>query len=177
MINPLLLCFPKQTLCVQPHERLHGSFYTRVACSSQDGCRCVAKKAEVQRGGGADDRRALLRWTGGRVPLRGAGSTSVRWVAIAFTTNLSGDGELGGVFSILAKQVREEAATCVDEPVTYLGREVKCLAWAELILKTEIFTFKIIKLTSKMHFPIFLFHVIYCNTLMLHLWQPPSALN
>lgn len=45
-----------------------------------------------------------------------------------FSTNLAGDGELGGIFAVLAKQVREEAATCVDEPVAYLEKERECLA-------------------------------------------------
>lgn len=56
-------------------------------------------------------------------------------MAVAFTANLAGDGELGGIFAILAEQVGEEAATCVDEPVTYLGREEEILALTtELIL-------------------------------------------
>lgn len=37
-----------------------------------------------------------------------------------FSSNLARDGELGGIFAIFAKQVREQAATCIDEPVAYL---------------------------------------------------------
>lgn len=44
-------------------------------------------------------------------------------MAFTFATNLAGDGELSGVFSILAKQVREETSTGIDEPVTYLGKD------------------------------------------------------
>lgn len=46
-------------------------------------------------------------------------------MAFTFSANLAGDGELGGIFAVLAEQVREEAATCVDEPVTYLGEKKK----------------------------------------------------
>lgn len=49
-------------------------------------------------------------------------------MTFTFPTNLAGDGELGGIFAVLAKQVGEEAATCVDEPVTYLGKEEGCVA-------------------------------------------------
>lgn len=61
-------------------------------------------------------------------PLRGraafwrAGLAPVRLVAVAFGPDLAGDGELGGILAILAEQVGEEAAACVDEPVTYLER-------------------------------------------------------
>lgn len=60
-----------------------------------------------------------------------------------FTTNLAGDGELGGIFAILAKQVREEAATGIDEPVTYLGKEMEYLSYTKLILTAymDIFHF------------------------------------
>lgn len=44
-------------------------------------------------------------------------------MAFIFTANLAGDGKLGGIFAILAKQVREEAATRIDKPVTDLGKE------------------------------------------------------
>lgn len=55
----------------------------------------------------------------------GARSTACGRVAFTFTTELAGDGELGGVFPILAEQVREEAATCVNKPVTYLLKDDK----------------------------------------------------
>lgn len=58
-----------------------------------------------------------------------------------FSTNLAGDGELGGIFAVLAKQVREEAATCVDEPVAYLEKERECLALTQLTLLTRKFFF------------------------------------
>ena len=67
-----------------------------------------------------------------------AGSTSIRRVTFNFTTNLARDGELGGVFSVLPKQIREEAPTCVDEPVTYLGIDGRFLASTELIRTTDI---------------------------------------
>lgn len=51
----------------------------------------------------------------------------MRRVAFTFTANLAGDSKLGGIFAIFAEQVREEAATCVDEPVTYLGKEEEIL--------------------------------------------------
>lgn len=44
-------------------------------------------------------------------------------MAFTLNTNLAGDGEFGGVFAILPKQVRKEAPPCVYEPVTYLGKE------------------------------------------------------
>lgn len=56
-----------------------------------------------------NDRWALRQWVG-------------RGVALISTYNLARDGELGGIFAILAKQVREQAATRVDEPVTDLGK-------------------------------------------------------
>lgn len=56
-----------------------------------------------------NDRWALRQWVG-------------RGVALISTYNLARDGKLGGIFAILAKQVREQAATCVDEPVTDLGK-------------------------------------------------------
>lgn len=56
-----------------------------------------------------NDRWALRQWVG-------------RGVALISTYNLARDGELGGIFAVLAKQVREQAATCVDEPVTDLGK-------------------------------------------------------
>lgn len=39
-----------------------------------------------------------------------------------FTTYFTRDGEFGGIFAVLAKQVREQAASCVDEPVTNLEK-------------------------------------------------------
>lgn len=64
-------------------------------------------------------------------------------MAFTFTTNLAGDGELGGIFAILAKQVREEAATCIDEPVTYLGKEAEFLSYTELILTAYMDVFHV----------------------------------
>lgn len=49
-------------------------------------------------------------------------ASSAGGVPLISTYNLARDGELGGIFAILAKQVREQAATCVDEPVTDLGK-------------------------------------------------------
>lgn len=50
-------------------------------------------------------------------------------MAFTLTADLAGDGELRGVFSILAKQVGEEAAACIDEPVTYLRKDkrISCI--------------------------------------------------
>lgn len=62
-----------------------------------------------------------------------AGSTSSGRVAFTLNTDLAGDGELGGVFAVLPKQVREEAAACVDEPVTYLGKEERFRTLIQLV--------------------------------------------
>lgn len=58
-----------------------------------------------------------------------------------FSTNLAGDGELGGIFAVLAKQVREEAATCVDEPVAYLEKERECLVNTTDTAYKDVFLF------------------------------------
>lgn len=68
-----------------------------------------------------------------------AASTSIRRVPFVSTTNLTRDGELGGIFAILAKKVREQAATCIDEPVTYLQHgEVGLARQAEFLLLRRV---------------------------------------
>lgn len=44
-------------------------------------------------------------------------------MGLGFTDDLTGDGELGGIFAILAKQIRQKAAAGVDEPVADLGKQ------------------------------------------------------
>lgn len=122
--STLFLRFPQKTLCIKLHQRLDRFLLTGVAGSCQNSCCCVPKKTEVQCGGRADDRRSLLGW----VAFWRDGSTSIRRVAFIFTANLAGDGKLGGIFAILAKQVREEAATRIDKPVTDLGKEWEWLS-------------------------------------------------
>lgn len=46
-------------------------------------------------------------------------------MGLGFTDNLTGDGELGGIFAILAKQIRQKAAAGIDEPVADLRKQTK----------------------------------------------------
>lgn len=69
-----------------------------------------------------NDRWALRQWAGRGVAFCEGDASSAGGVPLISTYNLARDGELGGIFAILAKQVREQAATCVDEPVTDLGK-------------------------------------------------------
>lgn len=60
-------------------------------------------------------------------------------MAFNFTANLAGDSKLGGIFAIFAEQVREEAATSIDEPVTYLQhREVGLARQTEFLLLRRV---------------------------------------
>lgn len=122
-IGLLFLRFPQEALGVELHQRLDRPFLARVARSSQNSCRRVSEKAEAQCRNGADDGRALLRRAVGRVAFWGAASAPAGRVDFASPANLAGDGKLCGVLAVLTKQVGEEAATCIDEPVTYLGKE------------------------------------------------------
>lgn len=56
---------------------------------------------------------------------RGAGSRTVGCISFIFSADFAGDCELRGIFSIFAKQVREQSAPCVDEPVTDLVKRGK----------------------------------------------------